>query len=160
MQGAVTFNGRGQVHAQFLPHYAATNSLVDAAPDPSKASISLIYDPLLRMVESRNPDGTVARTTYLPLGQEQWDEENTNPTSAHTNTPLTHITDAHGNIKTQVFDALGRKLSADDPDRGLTTNRCDDAGNLLETTDAKGQIIRYGYDGANRLNPYPGSMPS
>ncbi|MCB0124793.1 MAG: VCBS repeat-containing protein, partial [Caldilineaceae bacterium] len=52
---------------------------------------------------------------------------------------LTSITDAQGNIKRQTFDALGRKLSSDDPDRGHMAYIYDDAGNLLETMDAKEQ---------------------
>ena len=36
------------------------------------------------------------------------------------------------------------------PDRGETFYQYDDVGNLLELTDAKGQLIRYAYDAANR----------
>lgn len=63
---------------------------------------------------------------------------------------LTTITDAQGNFKHQLFDALGRKLVIDDPDRGRFASTYDDVGNILETTDVKGQRIRYTYDGANR----------
>ncbi|MEZ4864233.1 MAG: toxin TcdB middle/N-terminal domain-containing protein [Caldilineaceae bacterium] len=64
---------------------------------------------------------------------------------------LISIVDAQGNTKTQSFDALGRKLSIDDPDRGQAFFTYDDKGNLIETVDAKGQHIRYTYDPANRV---------
>jgi YD repeat-containing protein len=38
-----------------------------------------------------------------------------------------------------------------DPDRGVTTYVYDDASNLIETSDAKGQRITYTYDGVNRI---------
>lgn len=63
---------------------------------------------------------------------------------------LTGYVDAAGNVKTQQFDALSRKLSMDDPDTGVTTYSYDDVGNLLTKTDAKGQTIRYAYDWVNR----------
>lgn len=60
-----------------------------------------------------------------------------------------YVDDA-GNIKTQRFDGLARKLFMDDPDTGVTTYTYDDVGNPLSKTDAKGQTIRYAYDRANR----------
>lgn len=64
---------------------------------------------------------------------------------------LLKIVDAQGNSKTQSFDALGRKLTIADPDRGLTTFTYDDVGNVLEKVDAKGQRMRFTYDAANRI---------
>ena len=48
------------------------------------------------------------------------------------------------------YDALSRRLYMDNPDRGEMSYEYDDVGNLLQSTDAKGQIIRYSYDAANR----------
>jgi RHS repeat-associated protein len=64
---------------------------------------------------------------------------------------LTRIVDAAGNVKTQTFDALGRKLTINDPDRGHAAFTYDDVGNVVETVDAKGQQIRYTFDAANRI---------
>ncbi len=67
------------------------------------------------------------------------------------NDQLTRITDAQNNVKRMSYDGLMRKTSTDDPDRGLTSLRYDEASNLIETTDAKGRKITYTYDGVNRL---------
>ena len=101
---------------------------------------TLHYDGLERLlgVEEMNMvNGQVERYTthysYDPLGN------------------LVKIVDAQGNVKTQSFDALKRKLSISDPDRGQAFFTYDDAGNVIETVDAKGQRIRNRYDAANRI---------
>jgi RHS repeat-associated protein len=63
--------------------------------------------------------------------------------------PLT-ITDAAGNIVTNLFDTLGRKRTEDDPDRDITRYDYDAAGNLHTQTDARGRVLTYGYDKLNR----------
>ena len=67
------------------------------------------------------------------------------------NDDLTRITDAQNNVKLLQYDGLKRKTSMNDPDRGTTSYIYDDASNLRETVDAKGQHIKREYDGANRL---------
>ncbi len=63
---------------------------------------------------------------------------------------LTEIEDANGNIRYMRSDGLGRKIFMNDPDRGPMTYTYDAVGNLLETVDARGQRIRWTYDGGNR----------
>jgi RHS repeat-associated protein len=67
------------------------------------------------------------------------------------NDQLTKITDSQNNVKVMAYDGLKRKTFMNDPDRGVMHFVFDDASNLTETTDAKGQRIRYTYDGANRI---------
>jgi RHS repeat-associated protein len=67
------------------------------------------------------------------------------------NDQLTRIIDSQGNLKTFAYDGLKRKLFMNDPDRGVMHFAFDDASNLIETTDAKGQRVTYSYDGANRI---------
>ncbi len=67
------------------------------------------------------------------------------------NDRLTRITDSQGNVKVMHYDGLRRKLSMNDPDAGVSTNRYDAASNLIEAVDAKGQRITYTYDGINRM---------
>jgi RHS repeat-associated protein len=67
------------------------------------------------------------------------------------NDNLTRITDAFGNQKFMAYDGLKRKTFMNDPDRGKMYYEYDDAGNLAQTADAKGQLIEYEYDGVNRL---------
>lgn len=67
------------------------------------------------------------------------------------NDQLTRITDSQNNIKTMVYDGLKRLTFMNDPDRGTLNYIYDDASNLRETLDAKGQRIVMTYDGANRI---------
>jgi len=67
------------------------------------------------------------------------------------NDALTRITDSQDNVKEMRYDALGRKVFMNDPDAGASARVYDDASNLVETVDAKGQRITYTYDGAHRL---------
>ncbi len=67
------------------------------------------------------------------------------------NDQLRRITDSQQNVKTMEFDGLKRMTGMNDPDRGVMTFIYDDASNLKETIDAKGQHIAYTYDGANRI---------
>lgn len=72
---------------------------------------------------------------------------------------LTRVVDAAGNVKTMRYDGLSRKVYLDDPDRGEMFYTYDDAGNLVETLDARGQTVRYTYDAANRLTAERWLMP-
>ena len=67
------------------------------------------------------------------------------------NDALTRITDSQNNVKVMLYDGLKRKIWVNDPDAGVSTNIYDDAFNLIETIDAKGQRLTYTFDGANRL---------
>jgi len=67
------------------------------------------------------------------------------------NDNLIKITDSFGNQKFMQYDGLKRKIFMNDPDRGKMVYEYDDAGNLTKTADAKNQVIRYAYDGVNRL---------
>jgi YD repeat-containing protein len=67
------------------------------------------------------------------------------------NDALTRITDSQNNVKLMRYDGLKRKTFMNDPDCGISTNVYDEASNLIESVDAKGQRITYTYDGVNRM---------
>ncbi len=67
------------------------------------------------------------------------------------NDQLTLIIDSQGNRKTFRFDGLKRKIHLNDPDRGEMIWVYDDASNIREIVDAKGQVVKCTYDGVNRL---------
>ncbi len=50
-----------------------------------------------------------------------------------------------------VYDTLGRKVSMDDPDAGLSLYEYDAAGNSVKTVDARGCHVLRSYDAVNRL---------
>jgi len=64
---------------------------------------------------------------------------------------LLGYTDSKGNQKINQYDALGRKITMNDVDRGEMFYTYDEVGNLTQSIDAKGQTNRYTYDGVNLL---------
>jgi RHS repeat-associated protein len=74
-------------------------------------------------------------------------------TSAYSYNPsgqMTGMTDPAGNHWSWAFDVLGHQTDANDPDTGDTTQTYDDAGNVLTSTDARGDTLAYSYDALNR----------
>jgi RHS repeat-associated protein len=74
----------------------------------------------------------VTRYAYTPAGQ------------------LASLTDPAGNAWRYRYDLRGRRIWADDPDKGTGTFGYDDAGQLLTATDARGQLLAYAYDELGR----------
>jgi RHS repeat-associated protein len=99
-----------------------------------------------------NDDGTPAATPKTWTTRYEYD----------LNDRLTRIQDSQNNIKWLEYDGLKRKTFMNDPDRGVMTSLYDDASNLRETIDARGQHLVFDYDGANRLlsETYVGSSLS
>ena len=60
------------------------------------------------------------------------------------------LVDPEGHAKVQTWDAMGRIVRVDDPDRGAITYELDDSDNVLSSTDARGRVTRYRYDVAER----------
>lgn len=65
--------------------------------------------------------------------------------------PMLSITDSQGNVKSMEYDAMGRLLAQEDWDKGRIEIVYDAGSNRIERKDAKGQILRYTFDGANRV---------
>lgn len=101
---------------------------------------------LVEVTERVGGDMYITSYTYDPLGN------------------LTRFVDAERNPPTIfTYDGLSRKVAADDPDRGITRFTYFDTGSIQSQTDAKAQIIQYGYDSANRIQTevffVPGQQP-
>ncbi|WP_445504878.1 RHS repeat-associated core domain-containing protein [Microvirga sp. G4-2] len=64
---------------------------------------------------------------------------------------LLTLTDGAGHRFAYTYDTLSRRLTADDPDRGLWRSTYDDAGRLLTQTDAKGQVLAFTSDALGRV---------
>ena len=62
------------------------------------------------------------------------------------------VTDATGRNtwSTSTGDLLGRTVTRTDPDAGTATTVLDNAGRVLQLTDARGQVISYSYDQLDR----------
>lgn len=78
-----------------------------------------------------------------------------NSSTSYTYTPggQTHtVTDSAGNAWTATYNLLGQLATQTDPNAGKSSDDLyDSAGNLLQTTDARGQKLSYHYDWDNRL---------
>ncbi|MGW1916965.1 ricin-type beta-trefoil lectin domain protein [Streptomyces sp. NPDC002076] len=78
-------------------------------------------------------DAVVTSYTYTPAGQ------------------VATMSDNAGNKWTYSYDLLGQETKQTDPDTGTSTfDKYDDLGNLLQATDARGQILSYAYDALDR----------
>ncbi|MET8411772.1 ricin-type beta-trefoil lectin domain protein [Streptomyces sp. NPDC005195] len=75
-------------------------------------------------------------------------------TTKYTYTPagqVDTIKDNAGNAWSYTYNLLGQKLTQTDPNTGKTTfDKYDIAGNLLQTTDSRGQAMSFTYDWDNR----------
>ncbi|AVT39612.1 RHS repeat domain-containing protein [Plantactinospora sp. BB1] len=63
---------------------------------------------------------------------------------------LVAIADPNGNEWTYAFDAKGRQIQANDPDKGQSTSEYNDHDDLIKTTDANGEVLAYSYDQLGR----------
>ncbi|MCX4912058.1 ricin-type beta-trefoil lectin domain protein [Streptomyces sp. NBC_00687] len=77
-----------------------------------------------------------------------------NVTTKYTYTPagqVDSIKDSAGNTWSYSYNLLGEKTSQTDPNSGTTSyDKYDVVGNLLQTTDPRGQVLSYAYDWDNR----------
>ena len=64
---------------------------------------------------------------------------------------VTRVEDSVGNVTTASYDALGHKLTSNDPDMGAWKYTYDDRGQLLTQTDARGNVTGNEYDPLGRV---------
>ncbi|MGW4796128.1 type IV secretion protein Rhs, partial [Nonomuraea sp. NPDC004297] len=64
---------------------------------------------------------------------------------------LAKVVDAAGNVWRYGYDVLGRKIRAEDPDKGVSTMTYDNDDQLLTTTDARGRTVASVYDKLGRV---------
>ena len=133
-----------------------------------RRSSRTVYEPLLTRLfdeEDNTPASPHHDTPHVQykdglgrlVGVDEINNENGTPATYPTryrydlNDQLIGITDSQNNVKSMLYDGLKRITFMHDPDRGVMEYTYDDASNLKETIDAKGQHITMTYDGANRI---------
>ncbi|MEU1513154.1 ricin-type beta-trefoil lectin domain protein [Streptomyces sp. NPDC005811] len=80
------------------------------------------------------PADATTRYTYTPAGR------------------IDSVKDSAGNTWSYGYDVLGEPTSQTDPNTGTASyDKYDVLGNLLQATDARGQVMSYAYDWDNRL---------
>ncbi|GAA1287985.1 RHS repeat-associated core domain-containing protein [Saccharothrix xinjiangensis] len=121
---STTAHGGDRVHVTPPAGGTATTTVTDARGRTAE----------LRQYHGPEPEGAFDRTTYR-----------------HTHTDLlAEVVDPAGNTWRNSYDLRGRKVLAEDPDRGRTTMGYDDAGQLVSTTDARGATLTNTYDELGR----------
>ena len=118
----------------------ATSAATDPGHQPVNAqgcTESRTYDELNRLTQSKDAQNNVTAYSYDLLGNR------------------TRVTDAESHVTTFRYDDLGRVIEIVDPrieTPADKTQTCawDEAGNLIEQADRKGQITRHTYDVLNR----------
>ncbi|MBL9167173.1 MAG: VCBS repeat-containing protein [Verrucomicrobiales bacterium] len=104
-----------------------------------------VQDGLNRLIEVRE----IARLTDdgLPVDETQ---ARSSRYRYDANSQLVSATDPFGNERKFFYDGLRRRIRLEDPDQGTLTITLDDASNIRETQDGKGQRSLFTYDGLNR----------
>ncbi len=174
------YNDIGQVYKESVP-YSSTGSAKTSATGTASLLITYSYDPMRRVSSIANAIGATStayddwKTSITdPRGKLKHlyndaygnlvkvDETNFGNTYTtnyeyNGNNNLTKITDALGNVRNFTYDALGRRLTAQDSHAptdgtyGSYTYTYDDSGNLTSVLDPKSQTINYVYDDLNRV---------
>ncbi|MDP2939998.1 MAG: LamG-like jellyroll fold domain-containing protein [Candidatus Omnitrophota bacterium] len=183
VSGQTEFNSRGLPDKKYLPFFDETYSFSSPVPlsqNPYAPAI-ISYDPMGRVIQSTNPDGTHSNIIYDDWTTTTIDENGhkqmsyfdaygrlitkkeftgTNPSfTLYATTNYTYdilgnliqTRDNSQNTTTITYDTLGRKIEMTDPDMGHWTYEYDAVGNLKKQTDAKNQVITFQYDELNRL---------
>jgi RHS repeat-associated protein len=143
------FDGANRVVAQVYQHggvdkWSTTTAYdgdrVHVTPPPGGTATTAISDARGQTIELRQytaagtPTGAYDTTRYshTPAGQ------------------LATVTDPDENVWRFGYDLRGRKISAEDPDRGTTTSTYDNADRLSSVTDARDVTVAYAYDALGR----------
>jgi len=142
----VEYNSRGLPEKQYMPRFT-TNALdVMDAVDPAKPHTMHQYDPLGRVTNRINPDGSFASFYYMRANVAALNE--------------------NGHAQQSVFDAYGRLIAkgeylgadgrsphypqSDQPLYASTYYYYDSEGNLIETKDAHNNVTTITYDKLGR----------
>ncbi|MBI2927403.1 MAG: VCBS repeat-containing protein [Verrucomicrobia bacterium] len=114
--------------------------------------VETVYDALGRAVQTTNPDGTRRRTGFEPLLTKAYDENDSDPTSPHFDTPLVHHTDGLGRqIRTDEVVRLNDDgTPAGEPRTWATRFDYDLNDRLTRITDSQGNVKLMQYDGLQR----------
>ncbi len=146
ISGQTTYNSRGLPERQFLPYFS--NSALDTleAIDLTKPFVRFDYDAMGRPIKSTNADGT-----YASLAYDDWMITSVNENGHEQKS----YSDAFGRLikKEEYTGADGRSSRYPASAYALyatTAYSYDSEGNLLQTTDANGNVTTINYDALGR----------
>lgn len=164
VSGWQVYDNKGRVVQKYEPFYARGFEYADFSDELIGQKTEQFYDPLGRVILTRNPDGSEQRAIfgipeqlntpekYTPSPWETYTyDENDNAGSTHAGSSTD---ENHWNTPSSIeIDAMGRTVRAIDrngqqeEDEIVTTSTYDIRGNLLTVTDALGRLaFQHTYD--------------
>ena len=128
--GIVTQNGVRERYVYDAAGNVVERILPDETPDSDTDNPRFLYsyDPLDRLIVTRDPTGAETRYTYDTVGN------------------TIAVRDASGNKTTRTFDAAGNVTSITDPLGRTTRYAYDEVGNLTDVTLPNHSQVHYDYD--------------
>ena len=128
--GIVTQNGVRERYVYDAAGNVVERILPDETPDSDTDNPRFLYsyDPLDRLIITRDPTGAETRYTYDTVGN------------------TIAVRDASGNKTTRTFDAAGNVTSITDPLGRTTRYAYDEVGNLTDVTLPNHSQVHYDYD--------------
>jgi RHS repeat-associated protein len=130
---------RGDVIRKEAPFFSPTEAFDIAETSPEEPAHAVAYDALSRIVRMTRAGGHELRVVYTPEGATFYDPEDSDPASAHFDTPTSESVDAWE--QTIGFTETGEGGPIH------TRFRRDDLGRVLEVVDAVGSTrVSYTYD--------------
>ncbi len=165
VSGWQIYDNKGQVVKKYEPFYDKGFDYAPPEDEPNGVFVQQIYDPLGRVVETLNPDGSKQKVVFgIPENLDNPDTYTATPWEAYTydsndNAGRTHPVESanysdHWNTPASVkTDSLGRTIKAvarngqDPAESIITKSTYDIRGNLLTVTDALERLaFKYSYD--------------
>jgi RHS repeat-associated protein len=137
----VSFGARGLTRHEAQPSFERSADLPMSGIDERPGTTTL-YDALERSIIEREVGGAERRVEHLPLAQRVYDENDTDPSSEHFDTPITYESDGADRLRVIVEHDEGRLVR--------TRYGYDALDNLVEATDAAGHVRRHVFDGRSR----------
>ncbi|WP_050727051.1 SpvB/TcaC N-terminal domain-containing protein [Vulgatibacter incomptus] len=152
--GRTVFDNKGNPVKKYEPFFSSTHEYEDEAELVEWGVTPVLhYDPLGRLIETEQPNGTRARVVFDAWRQESWDEndavlgtawliEREVPTADKQERRAAQRTLAHAGTPTVThLDSLGRPFRTDEDNGGgavyTTTLTLDIQGNQVEVKDAE-----------------------
>ncbi len=144
VSGFTEFDARGAPVRKYQPYVAASGAC-ETMPPSGVPFTRFTYDPLGRLLTETEPDMSVRRNEYGPLWVKRYDENDTDMSSPHANTPTV-----------EEYDGLDRLVGLN---RTLTSGGeavsmkfgYDALSNVAFVRDARGNLKTQVYDAADRL---------
>jgi YD repeat-containing protein len=169
------FDGQNRI-VKIINPYLNTSNQNYSVPNDHINYTRYDYDPLGRVIQVTNPDGTIINVIITPNNvtdidendnmisykidandqiiqviEYLFDEEFVTNYSYDVMGNLLQINDSAGNMFNYSYDEMGRKLVQEDPDLGTWSYSYDGVGNIVQTVDNRGEVVDQSYDGINRI---------